>query len=199
MSVLTTVGVDQSIRNGWGLVRLFYFDHPDGEVYGWSGAGSLSYGGNTYLGVGPFVSIKGIGGDEQLKVREITFELLGNPQLDEDDNAFRYSADWINKNISNRVGRCWIAGLDASGANINGTPWLIAEGLGDYQELEITDDRTAIVRLVASEPVFSIERAQNLKFTPEWVNSVRKLDGDRVTGLDLLSDIETQVESWTRT
>lgn len=187
MTVLTTYGLQQSIRNGWGTATLFWFDHPDGEVRFWDGPATLRYGGYDWTGVGPFISLSGIGGDEELRVRQIVFELVGTPDI---------AAGWLNKGITNRRGVAWIAGLDASGSRVNGEPWQIIEGRADYQEIETSNDLQCVLRLYATEPFFSIERAQNVLLTPEWINEERRLGGNRITSLDLLVGMGDRVESW---
>jgi len=42
MSVLTTLGLQESIRHGWPIANLAYIDHPDGEVWLWDEIGRAS-------------------------------------------------------------------------------------------------------------------------------------------------------------
>lgn len=193
MTVLTTLGLDQALRNNWPRALLFWFDHPDGEVNFWTGAGPLQYLGVTYTGVGPLISVSGIGGEDELRVRELRFILSGIPET---------ASGYLNKNVRNRVGKVWMAGLNESGHWVNGLPYLLTEGTADFTEVEVQEGLNVALTINANTPVFSMERAQNLKLTPEWVNEERQTLPDsptpaRITGLDLMSTLADQVESWT--
>jgi hypothetical protein len=161
MNALTTLGLSESIRSGWPVTWLVYFDHPDGEVRLWSGVGDLVYGGDTYQGVGHLGRIVGVGGAKKLAVRQIQLELSGIPVQ---------ATRWLNKDVRGRVARAWVAGLDRDGTRVNGMPWQVIDGVADYQELPLSDDGSVAVRVHINEPVFEMERAQNLAWTSEWIN-----------------------------
>lgn len=187
MSVRTTVGLQQSVRNGWPVVALAYIDHPDGAVRVWSGVGSLEYAGATYEGIGFFGRVRNIGASKKLTVRQVIFELRGVPPD---------STTWLSASVRNRSASAWIAGMDERGKYVNGTAWQIVDGTCNYQELKFDDPGAAIIELTVSEPVVSIERAQNLAWTPEWI---RDTHGADVSGLDRLSELASAQKSWTRT
>ena len=163
MAVLTTLGLQQSIRQGWPLAWLAYIDHPDGEVWLWSGVGDLVYDGQTWQGVGEFGRVVNVGGAKQLAVRSLDFELTGIP-----DEAAQY----LNKDIRGRSAKAWVAGMDHDGIGVNGSAWPVVDSIADYQELPIDDDGTVVVRISVTEPVYSIERAREDAWTSEWINEV---------------------------
>lgn len=186
MSVITTLGLEESIEKGWGICVLAYVDHPDGEVYFWSGVNTLRFRGNNYEGVGRLGCVAPIGGSRTLGVRTVTFVLSGVPQS---------AAQWLNKNVRNRVARAWLAGMRPNG-NINGDPWLIVEGACDYQEIEPDQNNMAMIKLTVSEPIWSIDRAQTLYITPQWV---KKTFGAEITGADDIPGMRDKTVNWTRT
>lgn len=187
MTVLTTLGLKQSIRNRWPRAWLFWFDHPDGEVFAWTGVGDLVHGGDTYQGIGTFGRIVNVGGSKQLAVRTVQAELSGIPAQ---------AAAYLNKDVRGAGAKAWVAGLDRDGVKVNGTPWQVVDGVADYQEMPIEDDGSVTVRVIINEPVFSLERAQNLVWSPEWVKATRDPD---CTGLDLIGGLANAAENWTRT
>ncbi len=187
MAVLTTVGLQESIRRGWPRVWLAYFDHPDGEVWLWTGVGDLVYAGQTYEGIGQFGGIAGVGGSKQLGVRQITFELRGIPAD---------AAQWLGADVRGQTARAWVAGLNAAGTQVNGAAWQAVDGKADYQELPIQDDGTIAVQLRVVEPVFEMERSQNLRWTAQ---RLKETHGSELTGLDLISSLADASENWTRT
>jgi hypothetical protein len=188
--ILTTVGLAQSIRRGWPIALLAHVDHPDGAVAVWSGIGVLEHEGTIYEGVGRLGGISGVGGSLRLAVREIAFDLAGVPPE---------ASESLNARVRGREARAWIAGLTADGARVNGAAWPIVAGICDTQTLEAGEDGTARLRLRITEPVFAIERAQNLAFTPEWLNARFPDSPDRLTGLDLVSGLASKSVSWTLT
>lgn len=189
MSLLTTPGLAESIRNGWPLAALAWIDHPDGDVYAWSGAGTLEHDGQQWQGVGTFGRIKGIGGSKQLGIRVVTFELSGLPAS---------AGQWLTETIRNRAAKAWLAGMNRAGSRINGDPELIVSGVCDYDELSVSADGAASILLHVTTPVYSIERAQNLVWSPEWLNETYRGEGERLTGLDALSDLADAQKNWTQ-
>lgn len=186
MTVLTTLGLEESIRNHWGICVLAYVDHPDGEVWFWSGIGTMRFNGNDYEGVGRLGGVAPIGGSRTLGVRTVTFMLAGVPQEAE---------AWLNKNVRNRIARAWIAGMRPEG-RINGEPWQVIEGRCDYQEIEPDGNGMAMIKLMIAEPIWSVERAQKLGMTPQWA---KKIFGADVTGFDDIPGMRTKSVNWTQT
>lgn len=185
MTVLATPGVAESIRNKWGICALAFIDHPDGEVWVWSGVGTLRFGGNTYIGLGVMGTLSGIGGSKKLAVRALTFALTGIPSE---------AAKYLNKSIQDRAAKAWLAGLKANG-KINGDPWQVVDGKCDYQTFEPSTDNISLA-LTVLEPIYSIERAQNLAFTPQWLKNTY---GTELTGLDDVPGMRDRQRNWTRT
>jgi hypothetical protein len=187
MAVLTTFGLQQSIRQGWPRAWLAYVDHPDGEVWVWSGVGALEYDGATYEGLGRFGNISGVGGEKVLGVRQVTFAVAGIPTE---------AIKWLNTDVRGAVAGAWIAGLDKDGREVNGSAWPVVDGLADYQELPVGDDGDVVILLHVNDPVFQLERSQSLLWTPEWAKA---RFGDDVSGLDLISSLADASENWTLT
>jgi len=195
MAARTTAGLEEAIANGWPITYLVYFDHPDGAVRLWAGVGNLSHGGNTYQGIGLLGRIPDMREARQIAVRTVTLELRGIP-----DDA----ADYLNKDVRNQAVTAGIAGMKPHGRRVNGAPWQVLDALADHSVLDMQEGGTATLQLIASEPVFSIERAQNLALTPEWLNetfgdsATAGPSGTRLTGLDLISSLANRTESWTQ-
>lgn len=185
--LLTTAGVHDSISKGWPTAWLVDIDWPVTPVRLWDGLGNLKWNGMTFLGVRSMGRILGIGGSKAIKVRDITLELKGvGPDVSE----------FLGPVIRNRLARAYLAGLDRNGARVNGEPELVVEGRCDQREVFVDEQRRTGVRLKISEPSYMIERAQNIRYTPEWI---KRTYGDEITGLDLLSRIELERIPWTRT
>lgn len=197
MTCLTTPGLAESIRNGWPIIAMVAIDHPSGGIMRfWDGVGLLSYGGYDWMGFGRYGRMTGVGGSKRLMLRTVTFELSGLP----DDAPLT-----LDPELRNRPAQAWVAGMDARGTRVNGEPFQEVDGLVDYQELKADDSGEQVIRVMVGEPVYSIERAQTLSYTPEWANSyledwrATNLSGDRITGYDRLSELANATRSWERT
>lgn len=66
---------------------LFYLNHPGGVVRAWDGIGTLSYGGNDYLGVGALGSVQGVSDSRDLQNHEVLVMLGGVPYSDLQDDT----------------------------------------------------------------------------------------------------------------
>lgn len=205
MTIRTTAGLQESIANGWPVVALASIDHPvpevialfpDGVIRLWDGVGVLRHDGHNWKGIGPFGRLVGIGGSKRLLLRAVQFAMVGIPA-----NLSIY----LDERMRNRPAKAWIAGLDARGMKVNGEPYQEVDGLCDYQEHKTEDGGQQTILMTIAEPVYSIERAQTLAYTPEWLNSwlagwrERNVGGARLTGLDRIAELADATRSWTRT
>lgn len=204
MTILTTPGLQQSIAEGWGTRTLAAIDHPipavieiwpDGIIRLWDGVGVLRYGGKNWRGIGPFGRVSGIGGSRRLLLRTVTFELSGIPAEHE---------VYLDPLLRNRPAMAWTAGMDAIGVHVNGEPYQEVDGLVDYQTHTADESGAQTISLTIGEPVYSIERAQNLVYTPEWANEYlqgwreRNRGGARITGYDAIAELADATRSWTK-
>jgi hypothetical protein len=200
----TTAGLEQSIKNGWPIAAMAAINHtvdavleiwPDGIIRLWDGIGDLRYGGKDWKGIGPFGTLVGIGGSKRLLVRSVTFQLAGIPSTQE---------VYLDPTLRNRPAQAWIAGLTADGSRVNGEPYQEVDGLCDYQEQNDDGSGAQTILLHVAEPVYSIERSQSLAWTPEWINDYLSdwrdthLAGERITGLDKMSELANATKSWTK-
>lgn len=204
MTILTTVGLQQSIAEGWPIRALARIYHPvrgvletwpDGWLRMWDGIGELHYDGQPWRGIGPFGRVTGIGGSKRLMIRTVTFEMVGIPAN---------QAIMLDPALRNRRAQAWTAGMDERGVKVNGEPFLEVDGLCDYMTHGADDSGVQSIQIVVGEPVYSIERAQNLAYTSEWANSyledwrLRNRAGARITGYDLIPELANATRSWTK-
>jgi|GEM_PF-3312001 len=205
MTILTTRGLQQSIENGWPTVTLAAINHPiaaviaiwsDGVIRLWDGVGVLRYDEKDWRGIGPFGRVTGIAGSKRLLIRTVTFEMSGIPGE---------HAVYLDPTLRNRQAQAWVAGMDERGVKVNGEPYQEVDGLVDYQTHTSDEGGVQTIALTIGEPVYSIERAQNLAYTPEWANTYlegwreRNRGGARITGYDRIAELADATRSWTRT
>lgn len=167
------------------LILLHEIDHPDGYVRAWSGTGTLSYAGYDWLGFGDLVAIDGLGGSRKTEVRVVTATLGGV-------NARQLQ--FITKKVRGRAARLSIAALRPGTRRVNGDIFSLCYGLCDSQDHKLESDRRASVIITVNQPLFILDRAVNLAWTPDWLKSEY---GDDIVGLDDLPGVAARIESWT--
>ncbi len=174
-----------AIAAGGRIAVLVEIDHPTGTVRAWSRLGDLQYSGFTWKGVGTLGRIGGIGGVKKIQVRQVTFELRGVPP---DVVTF------LENNVRGRVAQAWLAALKPRADEVDGDLFELVSGLCDTQTLALSEQRKATIKLVVNEPIFIIDRAQNLAWTTEQINAEY---GPGITGLDNIPLLANATESWT--
>lgn len=178
----------ETIKKRKPFVVLFELDHPvDGIIRLCSKTSDVFYGGNTWLGVGHLGQISGIGGAKNLAVRTLTIEFKGIPNI---------GLTYLETSLRDRPARAWLAALKDRSNVVKGTPHKIVEGLCDQQSISTQPNGTSTVRVSVIEPIFQIERAQELVWSPEWI---RGKYGSNISGLDMLPELTQSNISWTRT
>ena len=178
--------IQRAIRFREGrLILLHEIDHPDGYVRAWSGVGSLSYATYSWFGFGDLVSIEGLGGSRKTEVRVVTATLAGvTPE----------QLSFVTKKVRGRLARLSLAALRTDQRAVNGDTFVLCQGLCDTQDHQIEQGRQAKIVITVNQPVFIMDRAPNLAWTPDWLKAEY---GDDVVGLDDLPGVASRNESWT--
>lgn len=112
----------------------------------WSGAGTLSYGGNNWTGVGRLGRISGAGETAEIRTTETGYELAGI-------SDFASLNDFISAPIRGYRARAWLAFLDEGGVVI-ADPVLLDDSVLDTATPTFADDGTATLRLNATSAMF---------------------------------------------
>ena len=125
------------------VVRPFFavdleFDSPN-ALYFWNGYGSLSLGGNTYVGAGNLLNISEIRESSDLAANGATFTLSGIPS--------DLIALAIDEPYQGRVARVWLGMVDYSLTEpsfllLNGTDYLLLESGGSRLSIAATQPET---------------------------------------------------------
>ena len=182
MTAEVSLGFREGLKSGAPRAVLFYLNDPVEDVYAWSGVGPLDYDGHEWKGIGTLGKITGITEKSSLAVRQIAFELRGVPPD---------AAQFIGKNLRNKVARAWLTVLDGNN-QVYGGPFLTADSLIDYQEMPVGDDGNVTARLLANVGFFSIERSQQLV----WSHEQQQEDYPGDTGLSLIPSLIDKDVKW---
>jgi hypothetical protein len=178
---VTDVRFRQHIRKGGEVALLCYVDHPDGEVWLWSRAGTLNWNGATWRGIGALGRVSGISKTTTLEVKQVVFELAGVPIAD---------MDLLEGDVRNRSIKLWLAAISRN--KVVGQPYVIIDDKMDYQTLSVSDSKTATLKITVNVGFWTIERAINKAWTHEAQQAA--FPGD--TGLSLIPGLANKQTNW---
>lgn len=186
--------VPVAIRNaiaGYGgrLIVLHEVDHPDGYIYAWSGAGKLSYDGHEWLGLGDLVSISGLAFSRETKTRNPLLRLSGVKPS---------QLKFITTKVRGRLARISLAALHPGSRRVNGDVYHLCTARCDFQDHKIPKDRSSCaIEIGLIQPIFIMDRAPNLKWTPDWLrDTYNDYFEDEIVGLDDLPDSAAKQVNW---
>lgn len=115
-----------------------------------SGAGTLPWNGNDYVGMGAFGRIGEVEETAGTKETGAAYELSGVPRF---INAAGETHDllpyFVDADIQGRLVKLWFGALDESMKRVAGEPELVASGLGD--QIEITEGAETISIRITTE------------------------------------------------
>lgn len=149
-----------------------------GTVYVWSGVGSLSYGGNTYQGVGTFGGISTIEEGSNVQARGIVLSLSGfNASL---------LTDVLSDYQQGLPAVVYFGCFDATGTTFLGviTAWA---GLTDQPTITVTGE-TASIEIACENVLVEMNTSVERRYTTE--DQQIDYPGDR--GFDYMPQIATQ-------
>lgn len=137
------------------LLAKLEFD--SGDVRVWSGVGDLSFGGETYTGVGDLGGVSAVEEKTATNATGLVYTLSGVP------SALVSIA--LREHYQDRPATLWFGALDASGALI-ADPYQAHAGRMDQMTLE-EGGETATIRLSCESHLIDLERPRERRYTPE--------------------------------
>lgn len=163
-------------------VLLAFFDFESGPVRVWSGIGDLSWGGNTYGGIGNFGGVSPIEETKDLSARGATFTLSGIPSS--------LVALALTDNYQGRAAKLWLAALDSSMALV-ADPYLLFGGRMDT--MSSTDGgETSTLTLAVENRMIDLDRSRERRYTEED----QHIDFPADTGLRYINGLQDKSIQW---
>lgn len=183
MARLMSWRMASAMQNGAAQVLLAQIEHPDGTVRFWSGLGTLSWNGYSWVGTGTLGTVRPVKRTIELSIQEIQFVLSG---VDVDTVAT------LSDDVRNLAGEVWLACLD-DGGQVVPDPLQLVEAQLDYQTHQVAEDGTATIVITARTGFYTLQRALN----DRWSIEDQKLRYPADTGLDLIPQLQNQDVQWT--
>jgi hypothetical protein len=163
-------------------ILLFEGEFASGWLYFWTGIGDLSYGGNTYTGVGTLIGLDRIQETSEIKAAGVSVSLQGI-----DSTMISVALSELRQN---RTGAIRFALLDASEA-ISGDAFTVFEGRLDIGEIQERPDG-AVISLRYENHLIDLERARERRYTHE--DQQIDYPGDR--GFEYVPALQDVVINW---
>ena len=137
-------------------VRLVQLTFKSGTVYVWSGAGPLSFGGNTFQGVGTLGQVGGIEESTGVQATGTTVSLSGiDPAL---------LGDCLTDIQVGAMARIWRGLLDLTTMAPIGTPYQCFRGYVDQPTVNVSGETLAITLALESR-IARLATASNRRYT----------------------------------
>ena len=161
---------------------LGYFDFSGGIVRLWTGAGDLSWGGNTFTGAGDLVNVTPVQETNEVRANGLTFRLNGVPSA--------MITRTLAENYRGRACKLWLALFDSSNAII-ADPLLLFSGRMDQCLIEDTGD-TCSINVTAESRLVDLQRPRERRRTDEDQQNLFASD----LGLEFVAGLQDRELLW---
>lgn len=179
---LTTALKNETLADALAPILLAFFDFQGGAVRVWSGVGSVTWGGNTYTGLGYLGSVTPIEESTDVRANGVSFQVSGVPSA--------LIATVLGDNYQGREVNLWLGSLNSSGAII-ADPYLLFSGRMDSVEID-EGPETSVVRVAAESRLIDLQRSRERRYTHE--DQQIDFPGDR--GLEYMPTAQSTPFLW---
>lgn len=157
-------------------------DFDSGDLNLWSGIGSLTYGGKTYVGAGNLLSISSIQENVELRANgaQVTLSGIGTPLLDKAKNE-----DYQGRELVIKLGA-----LDATD-NIIASPIIVFSGFMDTMTIVDGGD-TATITVSVENRLIEFERTRVRRYT----DNDQRIDYPNDDGFEYVAEIQEKNIVW---
>jgi len=158
------------------------FDFSTGMVYLWSGLGSVSWDGQTWVGLGNFLAMDRVTEDTQVAARSVKFSLSAVP-----------STAISNAMVADYRGRqckIWLGCFDSSGVLIS-DPQQIYGGLMNQMTINDAGD-TCTIDMTVESRLIDLQRQRERRYT----DADQKFFYPTDTGLKYVAGLQDQTINW---
>lgn len=138
-------------------ILLAEFDFDGGTVYMWTGYGTLSWGGHSFLGAGNLCGVAPIAEVVDTSAKGTSFTLNGIPSS--------LLATALTENYQGRAAKLWLGALDSSNAII-ADPYLIFGGRMDTMTID-DGGETGSISLTAENRLIDLNRSRERRYTDQ--------------------------------
>lgn len=183
-----TLAVKQALRQQvLHAAFLFDCDTSLGHVYVWSGAGTLPYDGNDYLGLGTLGQAQIAAESTEIKTLQSQYSLTG-PQISDESQTITDAV------IRGRLARYQLAFLDES-MNVIPDPIILDQTIMDTLAINVSETLEQTLTITGTSAIFDFARPLNQTISNE--SQIAVFPGD--TGFDRIpGHVVDKTVKWSR-
>jgi len=187
VKTLTNAVLAQLRKRETRAAILCELDLPGGAIERlWSGAGTLTWNGNPYYGLGKLGKISGAGETAEIRTTETTYQLSGIVDAEALNN-------FILNPVRNGVATAWLAFLDED-EQVIANPVIIDQSILDTAAVLEGEDGTSTLALRGTSDIFDMKRPRGRYVS----NEQQQADYPGDTGMDRVPGLANRTVSWTR-
>jgi hypothetical protein len=163
----------------------FFFkaEFPGGDLLAWSGYGNITFGGDTYLGVGDFGGVDKVDETADVRANGAAFTLSGIPS--------ELIAIALLEEYQGRPCTLFLGALNLTNGTIIGTPYPILSGRMDVMSIEEGAD-TGTITLTVENRLIELYRAKERRYTHED----QQIDFPGDLGLEYVAGLQEKPINW---
>jgi hypothetical protein len=159
-------------------------DFPSGYVRVCSGVGTITWGGNDWLGVGTFGDVSGLTESAELQRKTVTYTLRGVPN--------DLVSIVLDDNYQGRPDKVYLGFYNRTTYQLIATPELLHAGLMDVSK--ISEGKTCTITVTSESRIASWSRPVVRRYTD--TEQQRRFPGDK--GLEFISQAAEKEIVWGR-
>jgi hypothetical protein len=159
-----------------------FLDFQGGAVRVWDGVGSLTWGGNTYTGLGYLGAVSPIEESADTRANGIVLSVSGVPSS--------LIASVLGDNYNRREVSVWIGALDAAGALV-ADPEVAFTGKMNNVDFD-KGEKTSIIRIYAESRLVDLLRSRERRYTHEH----QQIDFPGDLGLEYMARAQSTPLQW---
>lgn len=164
-------------------VFLFKAEFDAGDVLAWTGYGDLSFGGDTYLGVGDFGGVDKVDESSEVRANGATISLSGIPSS--------LLAIALAEPYQGRPCTLFLGALNLTTGALIDTPYPILSARMDVMTIE-EGAETGTINLTVENRLIELYRAKERRYTHE--DQINEYAGD--LGLEYVAGLQEKPLNW---
>lgn len=163
----------------------FFFkaEFDSGDVLAWSGYGDITWGGDTYLGIGDFGGVDKVDETSDVRANGCTLTLSGIPS--------QLLAIALTEPYQGRPCTLFLGALNLTSGAIIGTPYPLISGRMDVMTIEEGAD-TGTITLTVENRLIELFRTKERRYTHED----QQIDFSGDLGLEYVAGLQEKPINW---
>lgn len=179
---LTNEMIAEVTADSLSPIYIFKAEFDSGDSNFWTGRGSLVFNGDTYTGLGDFLSISEVVETQNAEANGLSVTLSGIPSS--------LISVALSEKYQGRTVTIWFGCLDSTGALIS-SPIIVFRGFMDVMEL-LEGGNTAALTVKAENELIILNRAKERRYTDED----QKLDYPSDVGFEFVTALQDAEITW---